>query len=31
MSLVLIVPEFWIYQGSEYAFGSEYAMFLNIP
>ena len=30
MSLVLNVPEFSIYQGSEYAFGFEYAKILNI-
>ena len=31
MYLVLNVPEFWLYQGSEYASGFEYAMILNIP
>ena len=31
MSLVLNVPEFWIYQGSEYASGFEYAKILIIP
>ena len=29
MSLVLNVPEFWIYQGSEYASGFEYGLVLN--
>ena len=31
MSLVLNVPEFWIYQRSEYASGFEYARILNMP
>ena len=31
MFLVLNVPEFWIYLGSEYASGFEYARILNIP
>ena len=31
MYLVLNVPEFWLYQGSEYASGFEYTMILNIP
>ena len=31
MFLVLNVPEFWIYQGAEYASGFEYARTLNIP
>ena len=31
MSLVLSVPEFLIYQGSEYASGFEYARILNTP
>ena len=30
MSLVLNVPEFWMYQGCEYASGFEYARVLNI-
>ena len=25
------VPEFWIYQNFEYAYGFEYAWILNIP
>ena len=31
MSLILNIPEFWIYKGSEYASGFEYARILNIP
>ena len=31
MSLVLNMPEFWMYQGSEYASGFEYARILNSP
>ena len=31
MSLVLNVPEFGIYQGSEYAYGFEYVRILNKP
>ena len=31
MSLVLNVPEFWIYKGSRYASGFEYARILNTP
>ena len=31
MSLVLNVPDFWIYQSSEYASGFEYAGIMNIP
>ena len=31
MSQVLNEPEFWMYQGSEYAPGFEYARILNIP
>ena len=31
MFLVLNVAEFWIYQGSEYAFGFECTRILNIP
>ena len=30
MSLILNVPEFWIYQSSENASGFEYVMILNI-
>ena len=30
MSLVLNVPEFWIYQGSEYVSGSKCARVLDI-
>ena len=31
MFLVLNVPEYWIYQGSEYASGFKYARILNVP
>ena len=31
MSLFLNMPEFWVYQCSEYASGFEYARILNIP
>ena len=31
MSLVLNVPELWIYKGSEYGSGFDYARILNIP
>ena len=30
MSVVMNVPESWIYQGSEYASGFEYVRILNI-
>ena len=30
MPLVVNVPEFWIYQGSEYVSGFEYAKIVNI-
>ena len=31
MSLFLNMPEFWVYECSEYASGFEYARILNIP
>ena len=31
MSLVLNMPEIWVYQSSEYTPGFEYAMILNMP